>query len=53
MNASMKRLIQKKKTSPEEQGLSLVIALMMGMLLTVGASGLMIRQLMTRKTWSC
>ena len=33
----------------EEQGMSMVIALMMGMVLTVGVSGLMMRQLMTRK----
>ena len=33
----------------EEQGMSMVIALMMGMILTVGISGLMMRQLMTRK----
>ena len=37
------------KVAREEQGISLVIALMMGMILTVGVSGLMMRQLMTRK----
>ena len=39
----------KTKVAREEQGISMVIALMMGMILTVGISGLMIRQLMTRK----
>ena len=37
------------KNAREEQGISMVIALMMGMILTVGISGLMIRQLMARK----
>ena len=51
----MKSLIHKTKQSTraqvayEEQGMSMVIALMMGMVLTVGVSGLMMRQLMTRK----
>ena len=51
----MKSLIHNTKQSTraqfayEEQGMSMVIALMMGMILTVGVSGLMMRQLMTRK----
>jgi hypothetical protein len=51
----MKSLIHKTKQSTraqvayEEQGMSMVIALMMGMVLTVGVSGLMMRQLMTQK----
>ena len=51
----MKSLIHNTKQSTraqvayEEQGMSMVIALMMGMVLTVGVSGLMMRQLMTRK----
>ncbi|MDB4638841.1 hypothetical protein OAE87_01850 [bacterium] len=51
----MKSLIHNTKQSTraqfayEEQGMSMVIALMMGMILTVGISGLMMRQLMTRK----
>ena len=51
----MKSLIHNTKQSKkarvacEEQGMSMVIALMMGMILTVGVSGLMMRQLMTRK----
>ena len=51
----MKSLIHKTKqltgtqVACEEQGMSMVIALLMGMILTVGISGLMMRQLMTRK----
>ena len=51
----MKSLIHNTKQSTraqvayKEQGMSMVIALMMGMVLTVGVSGLMMRQLMTRK----
>ena len=51
----MKSLIHNTKQSTraqvayEEQGMSMVIALMMGMILTVGISGLMMRQLMARK----
>ena len=37
------------KGHPGEEGMSMVIALMMGMILTAGVSGLMIRQLMARK----
>lgn len=41
--------LNRAKSAREEQGISMVIALMMGMILTVGISGLMIRQLMARK----
>ena len=41
--------INRATIAHEEQGMSMVIALMMGMVLTVGVSGLMMRQLMTRK----
>ena len=40
----------RKHTVPQqEKGLSLVISLLMGMVLTAGISGLLVRQLMARK----
>ena len=38
-----------KRIAKQEQGLAMVTALMMGMVLFAGASGLLARQLMTRK----
>ena len=38
-----------KGAPQDEKGLSMVIALMMGMVLIAGVTGLMLRQLMSRK----
>ena len=43
------RQLETTEVASEEQGMSMVIALMMGIILTVGVSGLMMRQLMARK----
>ena len=37
------------QSRPDEQGVALLLALLIGMILIVGATGLMIRQLMERK----
>ena len=37
------------QSRPDEQGIALLLALLIGMILIVGATGLMIRQLMARK----
>ena len=49
---NINQLIKQKRskaTPPDEKGLSMVIALMMGMVLIAGVTGLMLRQLMGRK----
>ena len=44
----LRHLIQ-KQTSQDEQGIALVISLLMGMLLITAATGLVVRQLTARK----
>ena len=44
-----KRLQFSKETSPDEQGIAMVISLLMGVILITGATGLLIRQLTAKK----